>query len=248
MVVAGFVTNIVVTAYCVWRVCTDAKSGYYSHWAPPEPESVGRFEVRLITAPGKAIFDWAGKSWIGTRPGPASVEIPSWVTMDERTAALLWEAEMLYPARGPLHGRTQIAYGWPRLSFRGGILQTPAATLTPAPGSTTIVAGGSRASVPITVEHDFGLALPDIHGDDKYVEPRTIPYVPIVRGVLVNTAFYGAAWWVAPWIRGVVLLVLRRRRGACRECGYDRRGIAVDAVCPECGANAPAGRGMEAAA
>jgi hypothetical protein len=26
------------------------------------------------------------------------------------------------------------------------------------------------------------------------------------------------------------------RRGACRSCGYDRRGLADDAKCPECGA------------
>jgi hypothetical protein len=32
--------------------------------------------------------------------------------------------------------------------------------------------------------------------------------------------------------------VARVRRNRCRECGYPRRGITADAVCPECGAAA----------
>jgi Zn finger protein HypA/HybF involved in hydrogenase expression len=32
-----------------------------------------------------------------------------------------------------------------------------------------------------------------------------------------------------------VRLVRRRRRGLCPSCGYDRRGLAPDANCPECG-------------
>jgi predicted amidophosphoribosyltransferase len=30
--------------------------------------------------------------------------------------------------------------------------------------------------------------------------------------------------------------VLRRGPGACAACGYDRRGLAEGALCPECGA------------
>ena len=38
----------------------------------------------------------------------------------------------------------------------------------------------------------------------------------------------------------VLALISRRRkrraeRGECPGCGYDRRGLAVDAKCPECG-------------
>jgi hypothetical protein len=59
----------------------------------------------------------------------------------------------------------------------------------------------------------------------------------------------GSGWWAL--VGGLVLLavsvahafVWRRqrvdykeyRRIACRACGYDRRGLAADAKCPECG-------------
>lgn len=39
---------------------------------------------------------------------------------------------------------------------------------------------------------------------------------------------------------GAILWHLDRRRLAhqCRKCGYDRRGLAAEAICPECGAAA----------
>lgn len=36
--------------------------------------------------------------------------------------------------------------------------------------------------------------------------------------------------------RGDVRTARRRRAGRCLSCGYDRRGLAPDAKCPECGA------------
>jgi uncharacterized membrane protein YhaH (DUF805 family) len=53
-------------------------------------------------------------------------------------------------------------------------------------------------------------------------------------------------WMVVAWITlfPMFFLVLgfpdarrrwRRLHDRCRECGYDRRGLAGDAPCPECG-------------
>ena len=42
-----------------------------------------------------------------------------------------------------------------------------------------------------------------------------------------------------PAIRDWIVYVTRNRRtrrGQCPTCGYDRRGIAIAAPCPECGA------------
>jgi hypothetical protein len=41
---------------------------------------------------------------------------------------------------------------------------------------------------------------------------------------------------------GVVKRAVRRRRGLCVVCGYDRRGLDVGGVCPECGG---VGRGTD---
>lgn len=79
------------------------------------------------------------------------------------------------------------------------------------------------------------------------------PYLPLWPGLLANTAIYGGAWFVilAGVPAGYRLIRARRRsrKGKCATCGYDRTGLADDAVCPECGASAdrknplPRGRG-----
>ncbi len=65
------------------------------------------------------------------------------------------------------------------------------------------------------------------------LEARALPYSPVWRGLLANTALY-AALWTLPLI-GIPLLRQRRRvrRGRCPSCGYDVQGVNV--ACPECG-------------
>ena len=57
--------------------------------------------------------------------------------------------------------------------------------------------------------------------------PRWIP-------LLVVAGATAAAWWVDARARRL------SRAGACPACGYDRRGLEVGMVCPECG---PGSRG-----
>ena len=68
--------------------------------------------------------------------------------------------------------------------------------------------------------------------------PLTLPLAPIASGLAINTALYGslvlAGLCLLPWARRA----LRRRRGRCGACGYDRRGLTAE-PCPEYGA-APA--------
>lgn len=65
--------------------------------------------------------------------------------------------------------------------------------------------------------------------------PLVLPTIPVWRGFMTNTLIYGAAmcalWSIVPLTRRW----RRRRRGACVGCGYDLRGLANGAVCPECG-------------
>jgi hypothetical protein len=46
-------------------------------------------------------------------------------------------------------------------------------------------------------------------------------------------AVLGTPCWLG--IARAVRAGRRRRRGRCAACGYDRRGIAVESACPECG-------------
>lgn len=50
--------------------------------------------------------------------------------------------------------------------------------------------------------------------------------VPVWMVVVVFGAVWGFFWWLLPG---------RIAPGCCVSCGYDLRGIAVEAVCPECG-------------
>jgi hypothetical protein len=53
--VLGFVTNVVVTAWCVWWVSVPALSvGRPGYWSKGER----RFIVRLDRTPGKTLFRW----------------------------------------------------------------------------------------------------------------------------------------------------------------------------------------------
>ena len=61
-----------------------------------------------------------------------------------------------------------------------------------------------------------------------------LPYLPVWRGLIVNTVLYGAMFWLmfASWPVGRRLI--RSRRGLCLWCGYDLHGTEHDR-CPECG-------------
>ena len=73
---------------------------------------------------------------------------------------------------------------------------------------------------------------------------------PIARGTLQSGLYYVPLWipflpfavatglfWLPDYIAAK-----RVRAGRCPSCGYDRRGLAPDAACPECGTPAPARR------
>lgn len=65
---------------------------------------------------------------------------------------------------------------------------------------------------------------------------RALPVTPVWPGFLINTLFYAALWFGVFFIIGTVKRGLRRRRGACVNCGYDPRGNAPGQTgCPECG-------------
>jgi hypothetical protein len=72
---------------------------------------------------------------------------------------------------------------------------------------------------------------------DAEFNPRALPLRPLWPGFVVNTLLAAAAGWLVLTALGSARWHWRRRRGHCAYCGYSRRGLAPNAVCPECGTN-----------
>ena len=66
-----------------------------------------------------------------------------------------------------------------------------------------------------------------------------IPTRVLPLAFVANTLFYSACGGV-PWLTAAAGRRSRRRRGnVCGTCGYDRRGLATNTNCPECGHRTP---------
>jgi len=61
-----------------------------------------------------------------------------------------------------------------------------------------------------------------------------LPLKPILTGFSINTIFYSAILWLLTLGPFTARRMIRRKRGLCRKCGYDLRGMNHD-KCPECG-------------
>ncbi len=81
---------------------------------------------------------------------------------------------------------------------------------------------------------------PRLNGEWGVIPWRPHPPIrPIPLGMLVDASLFGlAVWpihqslaWVWRWWR----VHFRTVNQLCTKCGYDRRGLAADAKCPECG-------------
>lgn len=60
-------------------------------------------------------------------------------------------------------------------------------------------------------------------------------YRPWWPGLIGNGAIFAATFGIGRFALIAMARTHRRHRGRCESCGYDRRGLAVAAVCPECG-------------
>jgi|GEM_PF-5112584 len=65
--------------------------------------------------------------------------------------------------------------------------------------------------------------------------PWNFPARPLWPGFAINTVFYGGLAAVLATAFRLARANWRRIRGNCTSCGYSRRGIPVQARCPECG-------------
>lgn len=126
--------------------------------------------------------------------------------------------EVVLVSTGPYLGATErrafVSSGWPRRALEGRI---------------EIDHTGS-----LRFDHALELEQAPLGGPDQ---ARCLPLKPVWGGLVLDTAFYGAAWLLvlglaaSPWS---LRRLLRRRSGACEECAYDLRGTSGER-CPECG-------------
>lgn len=221
-VLLGAATNVLVTAWFVY----DGMIGQ-NHQIVIWDRGDCAFRLVILPGAGKSICSWESvgplsrdaRDFAGSgaqEPVPFIDHPPAWSTVVRAPST---------PLTPGAPQRSDFAYGWPCLSFRGGMV-----TLMGAPTQPVL---------------DYGPALPELvrtftldGSTITHREPRVVPLHPIVPGLLANTAVYGAAWWLILFAPGVIRRWRRRRRGACVACGYDRRGIGAAAACPECGASA----------
>lgn len=64
--------------------------------------------------------------------------------------------------------------------------------------------------------------------------PKVLPFLPIWRGIVINSVFYGGPLWLGFITIYGMVRIFRYKLGKCRKCGYDLRG-AEHKACPECG-------------
>jgi hypothetical protein len=62
-----------------------------------------------------------------------------------------------------------------------------------------------------------------------------LPCRPIYLGLIADSGLFAMPWAVAMLAIGPVRRAIRRGRGQCASCGYDRAGLPRSGVCPECG-------------
>jgi hypothetical protein len=117
---------------------------------------------------------------------------------------------------GPVGTRDTRAWGWPWLCLASEYELVP-----------------PYGSMPMAEKYEFSIA----------VRPRRktyqLPTRPLWSGLRAEAGATAAV--LAPaWVMALTSIrVVRRWRGSCPACGYDRRGLPADAKCPECG-TAPA--------
>lgn len=66
---------------------------------------------------------------------------------------------------------------------------------------------------------------------------RALPYGPLWPGLIINTAFFAAAWFALVLSATTLRRAFRNhriRRNRCPKCGYSREGLTAP-TCPECG-------------
>lgn len=107
-----------------------------------------------------------------------------------------------------LAGELTIACGWPSKCFQGQATYVVDNTWT------------KKGAWTDTPRNSF-----------PFSEWRSVPFIPIWSGQIVNTTFFASSMALGMLGIGIIIRRVRTVRGRCRACGYPVGGD----VCPECG-------------
>jgi hypothetical protein len=224
--VLGFLATIVVAMGCAVLTQSYTTTAGVGLFGPgvPVTNSEG--------VPSAIIHGWPGtESW----PGPVPPSYPQNNTLSRRSrngaAAFdeLWRRSTFFASEQyaaadlnqaePRNYLTTM-YGWPARALRNDEIGREPINVYPTgwPQSAQGLREGYRWQPPIGGQQSL----------------LVLPRFPVVRGILLDTAFYAAIVWFG-------LALIRKRRDACRvragECPKCRYAIGRSPACTECGAD-----------
>lgn len=204
-IVACVIAGLVINLAVAWG-CVVAHGAVPFDWnAYLHPHGSDRIHVYIVRRFG---VEWA----IG--------EYPMWITRarypwKKYDRSPWWPSDWL-----AFHYEDQgIAAGWPMLSFYSwqeliGVRQTES---------------GKKRGEWVT-RGGILLHPPRTKGDTSLL--TALPYIPIWRGILINTTFYAASLWALITVPSALRRHVRTRKNQCPSCGYPDPGTGR---CPECG-------------
>jgi hypothetical protein len=184
------------------------------------------FPMGGVTRRGR--FGWRRDSW-----AIAVIQFAAADTADLARPGASWEELVVIEAGWPMHalgaGAHSGAFGHYEPKPIPGRRQYDAFTRTPA---LSLRGGYAPGRWPTRSDWPPRSTLTGYRAVDRFA----LPLLPIWPGFPLNTAVYGLLLFAL--VRGVRVSrrAVRRRRGRCERCGYDRAGLDLGAACPECGA------------
>lgn len=194
----------------------DGVEAWHSYRVPPMTPDASRWSRASVEAPSRL----QSVGWRLDVQGMRAVsnERDNW----GRTLEVLSVFDSGWPIHAMRHG-----------TYTGVFLPEGAPKIETRTTGTTLHGGLQR----ITWRRHAAWTTSTVQGAYHPLDRFALPLLPLWPGFLINTLFYALLLFIAWRVPFALRRAVRRRRGRCGACGYDRAGLDVAAACPECGAH-----------